>query len=124
MLTQSRPKTTATGSRYHKFRDKRLFEKGSEPTLTRIGERKIKNERSMGGGLKHRLLREDYANVLDRKTKKYAKARIKTVIENPANRHYVRRNIMTKGTIIETELGKAVITNRPGQEGVINAVLV
>ena len=36
----------------------------------------------------------------------------------------VRRNILTKGAIIETDAGKAKITNRPGQEGTVNAVLV
>ena len=124
MITQSRPKAKASGRRYHNFRGKRLFEKGSEATLTKIGPKKAVSARIVGGHTKQRLLKEDIANVFDRKTKKYSKAKIKTVLENPANRHYVRRNIMTKGTIIETELGKAVITNRPGQEGVINAVLV
>ena len=33
-----------------------------------------------------------------------------------ANRHYVRRNILTKGTVITTDKGNAVITSRPGQE--------
>jgi len=46
------------------------------------------------------------------------------VLENPANRHFVRRNILTKGTIIETVKGKAKITGRPGQEGMVNAVLI
>ena len=124
MITQARPKAKATGSRYHKFRDKRLFEKGNEPTLTKVGPKKSVEARTRGAHSKMRLLREEYANVLDKKTKKYAKAKIKTVLENPANRHYVRRNIMTKGTVIDTELGKAIITNRPGQEGIINAVLI
>jgi small subunit ribosomal protein S8e len=46
------------------------------------------------------------------------------VVENPANPHYVRRNILTKGAIVETEFGKARIISRPGQHGVINGVLV
>ncbi len=124
MLSQAKAKASAAGARYHKFRDKRLFEKGSEPALTRIEAKKVVEVRTMGGHAKLRVLRIDYANVLDKKTKKYSKAKIKTVVDNPANRHYVRRNIMTKGTVIETEIGKAVITNRPGQEGAINAVLV
>jgi len=63
-------------------------------------------------------------NVYDPKTKKYSKVEIKTVVENPANRHYVRRNILTKGTIVDTSLGKAKITSRPGQEAVLNGILV
>ena len=47
-----------------------------------------------------------------------------TVTENPANKNYVRRNYLTKGAVVTTELGKAKITNRPGQDGCINAVLV
>jgi len=58
------------------------------------------------------------------RTKKYSKVKIKNVVENPANRHFVRRNILTKGTVVDTDKGKAKITNRPGQEGSINAVLV
>ena len=59
-----------------------------------------------------------------RETGKYAKAKIISVVETPANRHFVRRNIMTKGCTIQTDKGRAVVTNRPGQEGTINAVLV
>ena len=51
-------------------------------------------------------------------------ADIETVELNGANRNYVRRNIITKGAIIQTTLGKAKVTNRPGQDGSINAVLV
>ena len=51
-------------------------------------------------------------------------AKIERVIGNPANRHFIRRNILTKGTIIKTDKGKAKITSRPGQDGVINAVKI
>ena len=46
------------------------------------------------------------------------------VIENSANPNYVRQNIITKGSVIETEKGKAKVTSRPGQHGVVNAVLI
>ena len=49
---------------------------------------------------------------------------MKTVSENTADRHFVRHNIITKGAIVMTSKGKAKVTNRPGQEGIINAVLV
>jgi small subunit ribosomal protein S8e len=52
------------------------------------------------------------------------KVAISNVIGNDANKHYIRRNIITKGAIIETELGKAKVTSRPGQDGVVNAVLI
>ena len=45
-------------------------------------------------------------------------------VDSPANRHFIRRNIMTKGIIIETDKGKAKITSRPDQDGIVNAVLI
>ncbi len=124
MLTQARSKRSNTGSRYKKARDKRLYETGTEPTHPRIGEKQLKVVRKKGGSLKTRTMNSNIANVLDPKTKVYRNAAIKTVADNPASKHFVRRNILTRGTVIETELGKARITNRPGQEGTINAVLV
>ncbi|RLF82243.1 30S ribosomal protein S8e, partial [Thermococci archaeon] len=52
------------------------------------------------------------------------KVKIISVVENPANRQYVRRNIVTKGAIVQTEIGKALVTSRPGQDGIVNAVLL
>ena len=63
-------------------------------------------------------------SLYDPKAKKCSKATIKNVSGNPANRHFVRRNIITKGAVVETDKGKARITSRPGQEGTINAVLI
>ncbi len=124
MITQHRSKRRYTGSRYIKARDKRLFEASKEPVLTRLGEKQLKAERTKGGNIKTRTTNSDTANIFDLKAKQYKKAKIKTVVENPASKHFVRRNIMTKGTIIDTDLGKARVTNRPSQEGTINAVLI
>jgi len=124
VISQRRSKRTSTSSRYKKNRTKRLFEQGRVPSLTKVDERKLKIIRTKGGNHKQVLLNENIANLLDKKTKKYSKVKIISVVETPANRHFVRRNIMTKGSVIQTEKGKAVITNRPGQEGTINAVLV
>ena len=77
-----------------------------------------------GNRTKTSLLSTDIANVFDSKAKKNVKSKIKNIVENPANRNYVRRNIMTKGTIIDTEAGKAKITSRPAHDGSINAVLI
>ena len=124
VISQRRSKRTSTSSRYKKNRTKRLFEQGRVPSLTKVDERKLKIIRTKGGNHKQVLLNENIANLLDKKTKKYSKVKIVSVVETPSNRHFVRRNIMTKGSVIQTEKGKAVITNRPGQEGTINAVLV
>jgi len=106
-------------------RKKRLYDKGSQPVLTKLGkERRIRNDRVTGGASKLRVLQATTAIVYDPKAKKHVVAKIKTVSNNPANRYFTRANIITKGAILETEAGKAKVTNRPGQDGVINAVLV
>lgn len=122
--SQFKSRKKISGGSYKDFRKKKLRYLAREPAMTRIGEEtKLKKIRAMGGNEKHRLLMVNYANVSmpDGKTKK---VEIKTVLENPANRQYVRRNIITKGTIIETEVGKAVVTSRPGQDGIVNAKLI
>ena len=83
-----------------------------------------KTIRTTGGNTKVRALRCEFANVSDTKTGKVQKVKILSVAENAANPNYVRRNLMTKGAVIATDLGKARIVSRPGQDGVINAVLI
>jgi small subunit ribosomal protein S8e len=122
--TQSRSKRKVSGGLYKKAKAKRKFELGREPTLPKLGERKIKKQRTIGGNTKIKILKAEFANVSNPKAKTVKKVKITGVLENPANPHYVRRNIITKGTIIDTELGKAKVTSRPGQEGAINAVLI
>jgi len=123
-ISQERPRRKVTGSRYVDLRKKKFANLGRDPTSTRVGDRKVKLLRGKGGQRKEILYTDKMLNVFNSKTKKYEKVEIKNVVENPANRHYVRRNILTKGTIVETSLGKAKITSRPGQEAVLNGVLV
>jgi small subunit ribosomal protein S8e len=80
--------------------------------------------KGFGGNKKYRLLRANIANVTDPKNNTTTQATIETVTENPANQHYIRRDIITKGAVIKTNLGLAKVTNKPGQEGIINAVLI
>ncbi|MEM1566067.1 MAG: 30S ribosomal protein S8e [Candidatus Bathyarchaeia archaeon] len=117
-------KRKPTGGKRKPYRGKRKFEQGSFPTETVLGEPKRKIERRRGGNLKVRVLSEKYACVTDLKTGKTQKAEIIRVVKNPANVDYDRRGVITKGTIIETTLGLARVTSRPGQSGVINAVLI
>ena len=123
-ITQKRSKRKLTGGRYQASYKKKLRETGRLPTLTKLGKSKQKALRTAGGSKKTILLTADTVNLYDAKTKKYSKAKIETIIENPANRHFARRNIMTKGTIIKTDKGQAKITSRPGQEGTVNAILI
>ncbi|MBW3014843.1 30S ribosomal protein S8e [Candidatus Woesearchaeota archaeon] len=119
-----RSKRKVTGTKYRKERKKRKYERAGTPMLTKLGERAFKRVRTIGDNRKSKLMAADYVNLADPKTKKIMKVKIKTVVENKANRHYVRRNIITKGAIVDTEKGKARITSRPGQDGLMNAVLV
>ncbi|MFH1505499.1 MAG: 30S ribosomal protein S8e [archaeon] len=124
MKVQDKSKRKPTGGRYKFVRTKRMYRMGGEPVLTKLAERDKKTMRTVGDNQKEKLLAADSVNLYDPKTKKTSVEKIKAVVENPANRHYVRRNIITKGTIVETAKGKARITNRPGQEGQLNAVLI
>ena len=121
-LTQTRPKRSVSGGRYKSYRKKRIYETARSPTSTKIGKTKTKVRKVKGGKKKISLLNSNTVNLKNKN--KNLKAKILTVKESPANRHFIRRNILTKGTIIETDKGLAKITNRPGQEGSVNATLV
>ena len=123
-ITQTRSRRKTTGGRYRSYRKKRLNELGNLPRLTKLGERKSKLIKGKFSKFKQVLMHANIANVYDAKNKKYSKVKIITIVDNPANRNFVRRNIMNKGAVIKTELGNARITSRPGQEGTVNAVLI
>lgn len=121
---QGRSRRKASGRRYRSFRKKKIYELGRPPTETLVGSERKKFIRTRGGNRKIRLHRTQVANVLDPKKNTAKKVEILDVLDNTANRDFVRRKIITKGAVIETELGQARVTSRPGQHGVINAVLV
>jgi small subunit ribosomal protein S8e len=121
---QGRSIRKRSGGRIRLHRKKRPFEIGRERQFTILTEPKRSLIRTRGADQKNRLLGSDIANVVDPKTRKTKKVKILTVVENHANPFYVRRNIINKGAIIETELGKARVTSRPGQHGLINAILI
>ena len=123
-ISQARSRRKQSGGRYKDYRKKRQFELGRQPSFTKLGKKRVQVIRTMGSNRKLRLLSADTANLFEPKSKTFKQAKIKTITDNPANRHFIRRNIMTKGSIIETEFGKARITSRPGQDGVVNAVLI
>lgn len=112
-----------TGGRRHHFRGKRASEMGSDAAETIVGENRIGHVRVRGGNMKLRALAVNYANVTDKVTGKSQRTEIRAVIKNPANVDYQRRGVITKGAILDTPLGQAVVTSRPGQDGIVNAVL-
>ena len=123
-LWQGKSKRKSTGGRLASSRSKKRFEIGRELQQAKIGEVTKKVARARGGGRKDRLLRTEQASVTDPKSGKSFNSKILEVIENTANPNYVRQNIITKGAVIEPEKGKATVTSRPGQHGVVNAVLL
>jgi len=124
MRWQGRSRRKHTGGRYHPHRKKREHEAGRPPAETTLGGTRAKKIRTRGGNHKIRLLRCEFANIADPKSGTTRKARIITVKNNPANPFFTRRNITTKGAVIETELGDAIVTSRPGQDGTLNAKLI
>jgi len=111
-----------TGGRLRPSHKKKKHELGREPTETTVGETKLRVLDARGNTEKVRALSTDVASVAaDGET---VQADIEDVVENDANPNYVRRNIITKGALIETSEGLARVTSRPGQTGNVNAVLV
>jgi len=110
-----------SGGKYIKRRKKKLNELAGQKKIVKLGENKNKSKRIMGGNKKTYLLQAKFVNLT---TKGKKKVEIKNVLETPSNRFLARQNIITKGSIVETEIGKVKITNRPTQEGVLNGILI
>jgi small subunit ribosomal protein S8e len=122
--SQWRSKRKFTGKKYKHFRKKRKREL-ERPTIdTVVGEPKIKKQRTLGGNEKLKLFSTKFINVTDPSTNKTSKVRILRFESNSASKDLNRRHILTKGAVVETEIGNAKITSRPGQHGVLNGVLV
>jgi small subunit ribosomal protein S8e len=123
-LSQFRSQRKSTGGLYHKIRKKKKRDFGSDFIPIRIKDTKVKEIRTYGGNKKLRVIQANQANVTNPDTGETKKSKIIQVKENPANPFFVRQNVITKGAIIETELGLAKVISRPGQDGIVNAVLI
>jgi small subunit ribosomal protein S8e len=124
MRWQGKSKRKSTGGKLHLHRKRRAHEAGRPAADTTIGESRSKKIRTRGGAVKMRLFRCEFANVTDPKSGTTRKVKVLAVKKNLANPFFARRNITTKGAVLETEIGDAVVTNRPGQEGIVNARLI
>ncbi len=122
---QGRPDRKPSGGKLKQFRGKRKYELGRDPALTTQGAepfRKLFKVR--GGSKKVKLIKDSYVNVTDPQSKKTFRLKILDVIANNASLDLHRKRIITKGAIVKTEKGNVRITSRPGQDGVLNGVLV
>jgi len=113
-----------TGGIIHLHRKKRRFQRSSLPLHVKVGDEVKWVDRKRGGIRKIKLASTKFANVIDPKTNKAKKVQILDVLKNEADPHLVRSEIITKGTIIKTELGDAKVVSRPSQDGVVNAIII
>jgi ribosomal protein S8E len=128
-----RDDTKPSGGRRNtvRSRTKKLAWKGGSAAMTKtdttVKENKVETKRGMGNTKKTRALELKYANVSNDKGK-IVKAEVIAVKTNDSNRLFARSNISTQGAVIRVMLGGqeklARITNRPGQEGTVNAKLI
>ena len=123
-LWQGKSRRKPTGGRRVPSAGKRKFEIGREKQYTKLGAQSLKQYRGAGGNVKVGMRAAEFANVVDKKTNTVKKVKIVNVKANPADPNYIQRNILNKGATIETEIGDAVVTSRPGQDGAVNAILL
>ncbi len=123
--SQKRSKRKYTGKKYKHFRKKRKRELLRAPINTVIGlPEKKKQQRVMGGNFKLKLFASSHINVTDQTTNKTSKVKILKFESNEASKDLNRRHVLTRGAVVETELGKVKITSRPGQNGLLNGILI
>ncbi|MEE1156855.1 MAG: 30S ribosomal protein S8e [Methanobrevibacter sp.] len=123
-ISQGKSTRSPSGARNVANRGKRKSELGRDPAETRVDEKRLRKIRTRGGNEKLRLAAANKINLTDAKSGKTQVTDILGVIENDANPNYVRRNIVTKGAVVETPEGNAKVTSRPGQDGVVNGILI
>lgn len=119
---QDRSQTKKTGGKTRSYRKSRKHDLGSKFSEPEVGEHRTQTKKTRGGNQKTVAKRTENANLaVDGEIKS---VEIESVEDNPANPNFVRRSILTKGTVIETSEGRARVTSRPGQDGVVNAKLI
>ncbi len=113
---------SGTGGKRQKIKDKKLAHMGGVFSSTKVAESETKKTvRKRGGSMRKRLKKAASVNVVTKDGMK--KAKIKRLLESH-NQEFVRMNIITKGAVLETDIGKVRVTNRVGQDGVVNGILV
>ena len=112
-----------TGGIRHPLKTRQKFQIDRYPNEALMGEQETATRKTRGNNRKTALKTVDHVNLVlpDAKIKR---SKIVRVLENQPNNDYQRRGVITKGAILETEDGKCKVVSRPGQNGVINAILV
>merc|ERR1712127_464930 len=141
----ARHKRRATGGRMPIHQKKRKFEMGRQPTMTKLGPKRVRPLRTRGGNLKWRALKIDGGNFSWGSEAVSRKTRVLDVVYNATNNELVRTKTLVKNCIVlidanplrqwylkhyDVELNKkkvaeqfnsgrllACISSRPGQSG-------
>ena len=111
-----------TGGRRRPLRSRRKYEMNRFPNEALLGEPIMITRKVRGKNIKTSLKTINFVNLaVDSNVKK---VKILKVLENATNNDYQRRGVISKGAILETAEGKCRVVSRPGQHGVVNAILV
>tara|TARA_B100000378_G_scaffold133567_1_gene107898 strand:- start:335 stop:712 length:378 start_codon:yes stop_codon:yes gene_type:complete len=111
-----------TGGRRHPLRSRRKYEIDRFPNEALTGEQITITRKVRGKNLKTGIKATSFVNLsMDSKIKR---VKIIRVLENATNNDYQRRGVISKGAILEIEEGKCRVVSRPGQHGVVNAILI
>ena len=113
-----------TGGRKVAMRGRRKYEIDRYPNEAVVGPSQVVARRIRGNNNKVAFKSAEFANIIDQENRRVTKSKILRVTKNPANRDYERRGVVSKGAIIESESGTARVVSRPGQDGVVNAILI
>jgi small subunit ribosomal protein S8e len=114
-------------SEKRKSRKKRNYEVGGFFAETTLGEKSNAKRKTKGGGAKTSLTKTQKVNL--NINGQNTVCAIVSIDENPANKDYTRRRIITKGAVLTIKKpdgtdAKVRVTSRPGQSGVLNAKTV
>ena len=112
-----------TGGRRVPLRIRRKYETDRYPNEPINGAQVTVTRRIRGSNQKTALKSIDFVNLATGEAK-VKKTKIIKVLENATNNDYKRRGIITKGAILETAEGKCRVVSKPGQIGIVNAILL
>ena len=112
-----------TGGRRHPLRIRRKYETDRYPNEAVNGAQITITRKVRGNNTKTALKAIDFVNLATGESK-VKKVKIIKVLENSTNNDYKRRGIITKGAILEIKEGKCKVVSKPGQNGIVNAILL
>jgi small subunit ribosomal protein S8e len=112
-----------TGGRRYPLRTRRKYEIDRYPVETLSGQQETITRKVRGQNSKTSLKTADFVNLAV-PGQKVKKTKILKVLKNPSNNDYERRGVISKGAILETEDGQCRVVSRPGQTGIVNAILI